>query len=320
MPQFGLLTYGTPNLGDDVQSLAARQYLPQVDRVVDRDRLDEVQGAAGSLRTIMNGWYMDEPAHWPPSPTIDPLFVAFHLGKHCRKKLLQGKYLSYYREHAPIGCRDHATLAAFQQAGIDSFYSGCLTLTLPGVDNPLREEVIFCDPFGADVKYRFHRSGDAYYDDLIARLVPANVAATAAHVTHEIERDMPAQDRYDGAEKLLNRYANAKLVVTCRIHCALPCLAFGTPVLFIIPRRGSDMMLGGLVGKIRWWLKRNRLSDKRFPGLVDLMHAHRIQDIESGTPIPFDFRNPPPNPTPIDDIRDPLRARVESFISEASKT
>ena len=32
---------------------------------------------------------------------------------------------------------------------------------------------------------------------------------------------------------LLNKYARAKLVITSRIHCALPCLAMGTPVIFI---------------------------------------------------------------------------------------
>lgn len=32
---------------------------------------------------------------------------------------------------------------------------------------------------------------------------------------------------------LLRRYAEAKFCVTCRIHCALPCVAMGTPVVFV---------------------------------------------------------------------------------------
>jgi hypothetical protein len=35
------------------------------------------------------------------------------------------------------------------------------------------------------------------------------------------------------AEELLHKYAKAKLVITSRIHCALPCLAMGTPVIFV---------------------------------------------------------------------------------------
>lgn len=31
----------------------------------------------------------------------------------------------------------------------------------------------------------------------------------------------------------MNKYAHAKLVITSRIHCALPCLALGTPVIYL---------------------------------------------------------------------------------------
>ena len=34
------------------------------------------------------------------------------------------------------------------------------------------------------------------------------------------------------AERLVKCYAKAKLVVTSRIHCALPCLGLGTPVIY----------------------------------------------------------------------------------------
>ena len=34
-------------------------------------------------------------------------------------------------------------------------------------------------------------------------------------------------------EKLLERYAKAKLIITSRIHCALPATAMGTPVYFM---------------------------------------------------------------------------------------
>ncbi len=37
------------------------------------------------------------------------------------------------------------------------------------------------------------------------------------------------------AKALLQRYANAKLVITSRIHAALPCLGLGTPVILVCP-------------------------------------------------------------------------------------
>lgn len=35
------------------------------------------------------------------------------------------------------------------------------------------------------------------------------------------------------AKYLIRKYAKAKLVVTSRIHCALPCLGIETPVIFV---------------------------------------------------------------------------------------
>jgi hypothetical protein len=39
--------------------------------------------------------------------------------------------------------------------------------------------------------------------------------------------------KFEMAETILKKYAKAKLVITSRIHCALPCLAMGTPVIFV---------------------------------------------------------------------------------------
>jgi polysaccharide pyruvyl transferase WcaK-like protein len=47
-------------------------------------------------------------------------------------------------------------------------------------------------------------------------------------------------EKFEIADTLLRKYAKAKLVVTSRIHCALPCLAMGTPVIFI---NGFDSLI-----------------------------------------------------------------------------
>ncbi|BAM02230.1 polysaccharide pyruvyl transferase family protein [Phycisphaera mikurensis] len=317
MPRYGLLTYETANLGDDVQSLAARQYLPRVDELVNRDALG--RSAEGDpLTMIMNGWWLQNHADWPPPERISPLYVAFHAAKHARKSLTSEASLNHLRAHAPVGCRDQKTLELLEGCGVEAYKSACLTLTLRRPDpGASRRGTVFCDPFGHDVKYRFHRKGEAKYEAWLKQLGRGRNFDDATHLTNEIDPTMPAERRYALAEEHLARFANAELVVTCRIHCALPCLAFGTPVLFLIPRRGSDMFLGGLVGWLRWRLRGNALSDKRFPGLVDLMHHRRLQDVESGTAAPFDFDQPPANPVPIEPIAGPLRERCEAFIAAA---
>lgn len=41
------------------------------------------------------------------------------------------------------------------------------------------------------------------------------------------------EEKFEYADSCLKKYAKAKLVITSRIHCALPCLAMGTPVIFL---------------------------------------------------------------------------------------
>ncbi len=66
-----------------------------------------------------------------------------------------------------------------------------------------------------------------------------------------LKADYPTdEERLSVAKNLLQKYANAKFVVTSRIHCGLPCLGIGTPTIFISSER---------------LLKTGRLS-----GLVDL--------------------------------------------------
>ena len=52
--------------------------------------------------------------------------------------------------------------------------------------------------------------------------------------------------KYEEAEALLRRYATAELVITSRLHCALPCRAMGTPVIFVHPNYYSDSRFDGL--------------------------------------------------------------------------
>ena len=41
------------------------------------------------------------------------------------------------------------------------------------------------------------------------------------------------EEKFDYAKTLVSQYAKAKLVITSRIHCALPCLGLETPVLYV---------------------------------------------------------------------------------------
>jgi hypothetical protein len=78
--EYGLMTYSTDNLGDDIQSHATRALLPQVDHLIDRDRLAQFR-AQDNVKVVCNGWFSHYPENWPPSSRIEPLLIAMHLNQ-----------------------------------------------------------------------------------------------------------------------------------------------------------------------------------------------------------------------------------------------
>ena len=116
------------NIGDYVQALASLQFLPQLDGFVDRETLNTYNGEP--CKVIMNGWFMHDCNNWPPSSSINPIFISFHLNVTAYKILEKKENIEYFQKYAPIGCRDTETVAILKRYGIDAFFSGCITLTL----------------------------------------------------------------------------------------------------------------------------------------------------------------------------------------------
>lgn len=90
-----------------------------------------------------------------------------------------------------------------------------------------------------------------------------DVLLNAEFINHTVEQSLfkSEEEKLDYSRKLLHRYATAKLVVTSRIHCALPCLGIETPVIFVT----SDSLENS--DKVR--------SSGRFGGLIELFHTCR---------------------------------------------
>lgn len=251
--KYALLTYepthGTYNLGDYVQSLAARQYLPRVDRLLNRERLNAYDGPEAKI--ILNGWFTHRPETWVPSPRLHPLFVSFHVNLSAASRMLNPAGVEYLRKHAPIGCRDQQTVECLLRHGIEARFTGCLTLTLSAFRNQqaLRRHIYLVDPLVNFPLLRdlllspkrlllALRTGEWRHLGRRARVLPKIVSPTLVATARIRNHVLPsARITDDGkfalAESYLREYADARLVVTSRIHCALPCLAMGVPVIFI---------------------------------------------------------------------------------------
>jgi hypothetical protein len=242
-------THGIFNLGDYVQSLAAKQYLPRVDCLLNRERLGAYNGPEAKI--ILNGWFTHQPETWVPSPRLHPLFVSFHVNQSAASRILSPAGVEYLRNHAPIGCRDHETVQCLLRHGIDARFTGCLTLTLSGFrfPHPSREHIYLVDPLCNFPQLReilaapqrliiALRTGEwrrlGRRARLLADVLSPKLVAAARVRTHVLpSARVTDQNKFALADRYLNEYADARLVITSRIHCALPCLAMGVPVIFL---------------------------------------------------------------------------------------
>lgn len=140
------------NIGDYIQSIAARQYIDKVDEYIEQEEADSYYPRnKDRIRLIMNGWFQWRAEKWPPSEYIFPLLVSMHISPLKAKELLSPDGIAFLKKYAPVGCRDIGTKKLLDSVGVPSYFSACLTLTLgkkymisPGED---RRGICFVDPY-----------------------------------------------------------------------------------------------------------------------------------------------------------------------------
>ncbi len=204
------------NLGDEIQTIAAARLLPTLDGYVSREALNKVKEPC---IVSLNGFFMDS-KNWPPSNFVVPIPFSFHISKKYETVICSPEGLNYLNRHAPIGCRDRGTLKILQKYEVDAYYSKCLTLTLKRRESP-------------PVDGKVHVVG---VTDSLQKVIPDSILKNSIYINQskiELPR-VPSQVRRELATQLLDYYkSNASLVITSRIHCAMPCIAMGIPVVFL---------------------------------------------------------------------------------------
>ena len=220
---YGKCSAHRANIGDYIQSLAALQYLPKNCKpyFIDRDSIQYYHGP--KVKLIMNAWHSIKEGNKYVSKQIIPFFLSYHLGK----SNLSSLYINTLKKFSPIGCRDINTRDTLNKYGINSYFSSCLTTTLDidflSPENKRSNNIIFID-------YKFGQFRKA--DKFLLSLKRYNFK-NIIHTKHKFNLELSHIERFRLAKSLLEKYSKAKLVITTRIHGALPCLAFHTPVIFI---------------------------------------------------------------------------------------
>lgn len=259
------------NLGDQVQNIAVRQllsrFLPErtIEYYLDRDSgflldvhtLERVRDPTVRVAMVYSGWfdgaYTD---NFPPNSDVVShwLIISFHVNElpkdatyawldseyrlpGAQKSLLDKEKLVQLKEQF-VGCRDPHTVRMFHKQGYTRAYlSRCLTMTLGWQKYKLLSQ---------------ERRG-VYLVDVAANApqlkeMPDHLRSRMIVITHVWEGDnADVHGKNHRAQELLDQYARAELVITSRLHCALPALSYGTPVLFLY----------------------HNMEDARFTGLLD---------------------------------------------------
>ena len=237
MNNYAVMWANTENLGDDIQTLAAINFLEKKGissfSYINREKLSDYDGPP--VKLIMNGWFMHDIHKFPPHNNISPIFISFH----CANSKMIKNNISYFKKYEPIGCRDYNTVKLFNKYNIKSYFTGCLTLFFDEVKNKTNLE------YTVDIN-RYHSS-----------LVNLENYKNFKKIKHSCPPNINMIDnlhlRLEIAKHLLNLYRQAKTVLTSRLHCVLPCRAFNTEVKFV---------------------HRDYNTDKRFTGLTDYIEGN----------------------------------------------
>lgn len=204
--------YCGANLGDHIQTLALLQHV-RLRAFVFRDDIRPHR----ELVLLANGWLTH--GEMPRSADFrDIKYVGIHLGHHVRT----ADVANGLRGSGIIGCRDPVTEAFLGPHGVSATVCGCASVAFPPYKGE-RENVVCVDltekPFQR-VTARFRGYGRVLR---VTHFLPK-----CQHEDMTIGRMLAEMKQ---AYETLQLYRKAKLVVTSRIHAALPCIAFGTPVI-----------------------------------------------------------------------------------------
>ncbi len=292
--KYGLLYYkDTNNIGDDIQSYAASRFMPRIDYMIDREHLNDfVPSKKEYVKTIMNAWYIHDIFNFDFSPYIYPLFISiffkkfpYQAGVTVGVDYLNDSVLKTLKKYSPVGTRDKHTLKIMNELGVDSYFSGCLTLTLDKFKDVEKGDYI--------VAVGLTRKELAYLKSKTKRKV--------IEFVQDVEIGSFSEETWDQRKKrveaVLKLYQGAHLVVTNKLHCSLPCLALETPVLL--------------------------LYDTSFPENKDrigsyITYLNYIKRDEFFN-IDLNLENPKPNPKKYLSIRKQLIEMCSNFISDDKK-
>jgi len=150
---------------------------------------------------------------------------------------------------APIGARDPHTFALLKRAGIEARYTGCATLFLP--TDGVQDDGYVLFSLGRGRVRQQTRAAKA--------LSRRHSVVGICHELGDVERyraggwDLPLVDWQGDVELYLSYFKRASVIVTGRLHGALPGLAYGKKVFYFGTRDTRTTILDDLGVPVHQW-------------------------------------------------------------------
>lgn len=127
--------------------------------------------------------------------------------------------ISYFKRFEPIGCRDLYTMEGLRKNNIFAYLNGCLTITFPKKRNGYdgKTKIICID-----------------LPEQLIKLIPESMKKDCIFTSHVYFSDNCENGTEEKAKEVYNFYIKeARMIITTRMHGALPCIAFGIPVILL---------------------------------------------------------------------------------------
>lgn len=224
--KYGLLKFSfyEVNVGDYMQLEGIKEAyrrlgIPEEELVeVERDQLALYTGEYVILPMTTPFLAVHGQRSFPLSEKIIPIFIGFHASDES-----VAREIAKYERFGIFGCRDLVTMELMKKQGVSAYMSGCFSIgAKKRTSTPPNGKVYICDPPEQLIPY----IPKEYMDNSVCLSIPLRKMKVPGY----------SQENADVAKKYVKNLQNelkenAKLVITKRLHMALPCIAMGIPVV-----------------------------------------------------------------------------------------
>ena len=186
------------------------------------------------------------------SEKITPVF----LGLSIAKDFFTDQEVAFFKKHEPVGCRDERTYRTMCKYNIAAYLAGCITLTFPDREQKEYKKVYAVDLAAEDI-------------EKLPEFLKENLEVTSHFITDlSVDPKKKMQEQYD---MYIN---NAKCVITPLLHCSVPCLAAGIPVICV--KNILSYRFAWIDKLLKIYTSDTLSSIKGFPEKVDIEYPRKL--------------------------------------------